>query len=294
MEVSRDGVSVSGSMVGKRTEDGVTLTAGTAEVQTMSKVSTVSGGTFTVSFMGETTSALAYNIINSALLTALEALPNIAPGDVTLGGGPINTTPVTITFAGQYASADVPLMIVDSALLTGGGSYSIAQTTPGAPLAQSTLQPMSGNEWDFYVDTTAAGLGTTKLTRCFGGSWDLSDLYAPFWVGNTTETSWASFTDQKTEPSIEFTLAADSTGNAYFTQLRNGAKLFPRLKLTGPTLGASTYLAQFDFATILTDPGSKDDEQGVTARTWGGSIVYDATWGKWCRFLVRNGLATLT
>ena len=37
----------------------------------------------------------------------------------------------TFADAGRYDGIDVPLMVVDGALLTGGGSYAITETTPG-------------------------------------------------------------------------------------------------------------------------------------------------------------------
>src|SRR5204862_2996138 len=126
--------------------DGITLSPGTNEVQTMSKVSTVTAGTFAITFKGEKTAAIVYNATNAAVLSALLLLPNLSAGDITLGGGPINTSSVTITFGGKYESTDVPLMVVDSALLTGGGSYTIAQTTPGAPLTQLPRTVVSGSQ----------------------------------------------------------------------------------------------------------------------------------------------------
>jgi hypothetical protein len=48
-------------------------------------------------------------------------------------GGPAGTSDVVFTFAdaGRYDGIDVPLMVVDGALLTGGGAYAITETTPG-------------------------------------------------------------------------------------------------------------------------------------------------------------------
>jgi len=294
MECDRDGVSVSGSMKGQRITEGIVLTPGVAEVQTISVSGTVSSGTYTLTFQGETTSAIAFGATAATVQTALLALPNLDTGDVVVTGGPLPTTPMVLTFGGQYASVDVPIVVVNSAALIGGGSYVNVQTTAGAPIAQSTLQPMSGKEWDLFVDSTAAGLGTTKLTRCFGCSWDIPDLYDPFWVGNTTLDSWAGYTDQKIEPTFEFTVAADSSGMAFLANLRAGSTIFPRLRLTGPTLGASTYLYQHDFAVKITDPGGNDDESGMAVRTWSGEIVYDRTWGKWMKAQIRNDVAALT
>lgn len=294
MEFKRDGVSGSGSLIAQRISDGITLSAGTAEVQTQSKVSTVSGGTFTISFMGETTSAIAYNASNATVLAALEALPNIAPGDVALASGPVNTGGVTFTFAGQYASSNVPLMTIDSTLLTGGGSYTIAQTTAGASLTELTQVPISGNHWDFYLDTSAAGLGGTKLTRCFMAGWQINEMYGPVWPGNTSNTSFATHTDLPPSTTFKFMVEADSTGMAYAaSQLRSGDLIFPRIKATGPTLGVSTYLAQLDFAVELKDISELKDQDGVMAVEYTGEIAYDKTWGQYLSFDLRNNIAAI-
>ena len=108
--------------------------AGTNEVQTLAKTGTVSGGTFTISFQGQTTAAIAYGETAANIITALNLLSNVDSGDITATGGPAGTSDVVFTFAGggRYAGTNVPLMVVNGAALTGGGSYAIAETTPGA------------------------------------------------------------------------------------------------------------------------------------------------------------------
>lgn len=294
MEGTREGVTLSGAMIGQKETIGITLSAGTAEVQTLSKTGTVSGGTFTLTFMGETTATIAYNAANSAVQSALEALPNIAPGDITLGGGPVNTTPVTITFGGQYASADVPLIISDSTSLTGGGTYGVVQTTAGAPLSTTTMAPVSGNQWDFYLDPTSGALGTTKLTRVFRWAWGIQGMYGPVWPGNTTNASWAAHVDRKPTTSFSFQVEGDSTGEGYIASyLDTGTVFFVRVKMTGATLQASTYLAQLDFAVALTGVTDNEDVDGVYALTYQGEIDYSASWGKYISFDIRNDLASL-
>lgn len=291
---SRDGVTLSGTMIGQETTDGITLTAGTPEVQTITASGSVSGGTYTISFMGETTSALNHNANNATILAALEALSNIAPGDVTMGGGALPGTPATLTFGGQYASADVPLIVINSASLTGGGSYGVAETTPGASLTQIAIQPISGKDWDFYIDTTGAGVGSTKLTRVFEWVFGITGMYGPVWPGNTSEPSWVAHVDLPPDASFSFTAEADSTGLGYLTQLRAGTKIFVRIKCTGPALGASTYLAQFDFCVTLTGISPFEDQEGVYAVQYDGEIQYDRTWGKWASIDIRNETATIS
>ena len=294
MTGTRDGVSLSGSMIGQEYSDNITLTAGTAEVQTLTASGTVSGGTYTLQFMGETTSSLAYNANTATIQAALDALVNVASGDITVGGGTLPGTPATFTFGGQYASADVPLIVVNGASLTGSTpAYTMTQTTAGAALTEIAIQPISGKDWDFYIDDTGAGVGTTKLTRVFEWSWGITGMYGPVWPGNTSEPSWAAHVDLAPDTSFSFTVEADSTGMAELADLRAGTKRFVRIKCTGPTLGASTYLMQFDFCVHLTGISEFKDQDGVYAVTYEGEIQYDKTWGKWISWDLRNETASI-
>lgn len=104
-----------------------------SEVQTLSITGGPTGGTFTLTFNSQTTSTIAYNAAASAVQSALEALSNIDPGDVTCTGGPLPGTPVVITFGGQFAGTDVTAITANSGSLTGGTTptASISTTTPG-------------------------------------------------------------------------------------------------------------------------------------------------------------------
>lgn len=107
--------------------------AGTDEVQTVTITGSPTGGTYTLTFSGQTTSGIVYNATASQVQTALEALSNIAPGDITCAGGPHPGTPVTVNFGGgAYDGVDVPQMTA-TASLTGGTSpdVTVSTTTPG-------------------------------------------------------------------------------------------------------------------------------------------------------------------
>jgi hypothetical protein len=56
------------------------------------------GGYFTLSFGGETTAHIDWDATAGEVRLALEALSNIAPGDVDVAGGPFPGTPLVITF----------------------------------------------------------------------------------------------------------------------------------------------------------------------------------------------------
>lgn len=106
---------------------------GTVATEVAEIVVDATGGTFTISFDGETTSALAYNVAAADVQTALMALSNVNPGDLTVSGGPGATAALVITFGGRYANADVPNITTDASSLTGGaGTAAVTITTAGA------------------------------------------------------------------------------------------------------------------------------------------------------------------
>lgn len=101
------------------------------EVQSVAITGTPTGGSFTLTWNGQTTGTIAYNASAAAVRTALVALSNITAGDVATSGGPLPGTPVVVTFQGQYADADVAQMTADGALLTPSGTVDVTTTTPG-------------------------------------------------------------------------------------------------------------------------------------------------------------------
>jgi len=125
---------------------------GTNEVQTLTITGTPTGGTFTITYDGVTSAAIAYNANAAAVQSALEAMSNIAVGDVTCGGGALPGTPVTITFGGSLAGTDVPLATTTGSL-TGG-------TTPTATIATTTAGDPST---DLLAPTATSG-GLLALT----------------------------------------------------------------------------------------------------------------------------------
>lgn len=107
--------------------------AGTDEVQTVTVTGTPTGGTYTLTFNTQTTSGIAYDATAGAVQAALEALSNLAPGDVVCTGGPHPGTAVTVTFGGAYDGENVAQMTASAASLTGGTTpaVTVTTTTPG-------------------------------------------------------------------------------------------------------------------------------------------------------------------
>ncbi len=96
------------------------------EVQTVG-VGAATAGTFTLSFGGQTTAAIAYNATAAAVDSALELLSTIGAGNVTVTGA---APTWTVTFTGDLGGRDVAQLTGNGAGLT-GGALTITTTTPG-------------------------------------------------------------------------------------------------------------------------------------------------------------------
>lgn len=116
------------------------------EVQTLT-ILRASGGTFALTYDGQTTSGIAYNANAATIQSALEALSNVAPGDITVAG----TNPFTLTFGGTYAGIDVALITVDSSSLTGSTATASVSTVRNYSVGQSEIQTLV-----FSATTTVA------------------------------------------------------------------------------------------------------------------------------------------
>ncbi|WP_280393054.1 hypothetical protein [Nocardia wallacei] len=128
----------------------------TNEVQTVTVTGGPTGGTFTLTYSGQTTSAIAYNASASTVQTAIAALSNVGSGNVAVTGS--NGGPYTVTFQGTLGSKNVAQMTATSSL-TGG-------TTPGVTVATSTAG-VTGHYPNGYIPSGCA-VGKVTATGLFG------------------------------------------------------------------------------------------------------------------------------
>lgn len=115
----------------------ITSGAGTSEVQTLTLTAT--GGTFTVTYNGQTTApqtASASLPATAALQTALQGLSTIGAGNVLVTGTAGSS--YVLTFAGTLAATNVNTVTVNATSLT-GGTLTATTTTPGVAAVTSTV-----------------------------------------------------------------------------------------------------------------------------------------------------------
>ncbi len=98
---------------------------GTSQVNLVTITGSPTGGTFTITVDGQTTGGIAYNAAAATAQTALEALSNVAAGDVTVTGSAGG--PYTLTFAGSLAYKS--LTVSSSGASLTGGTAPAATTT---------------------------------------------------------------------------------------------------------------------------------------------------------------------
>lgn len=115
---------------------------GVSEVQAITITGAPTGGTFTITFDGETTAAIAYNATAATVQAALEALSNVNPGDITVGGA---AGAWTLTFGGRYAEQSVPQVTAASSL-TGGADPAVTPSTTTAGVSGVLAGFLAKNE----------------------------------------------------------------------------------------------------------------------------------------------------
>ena len=133
-----------------------TIPGGTAAIQTLTSTTDPTGGSFTLTYNGEETSAIAWDALPAAVELALEALDAIANGSCTVAAAVTHygDGDLTFTFTAPLEGA-IADMVLDSTSLTGGSVYVISTTTPGVLGTTTTAMVLT------------AGLGTATTA---GGS----------------------------------------------------------------------------------------------------------------------------
>jgi flagellar hook protein FlgE len=91
-------------------------TAAVSEVQKLTPSAQAASGTFTLTYDGQTTTALAYNASASDIQTALGALSNVNSGDITVGGTMMSAGTSGVTFTFKNTLGDTNMISINSSL----------------------------------------------------------------------------------------------------------------------------------------------------------------------------------
>lgn len=144
-----DGFFKSGIPLGRITATGKygPYASQTNEAQTVTITGAPTGGTFTLTYAGQTTAAISYNATAAVVAAALAGLSNIGDNDVAVTGGPGPGTAWVVTFRGVLGGTDVAQMTATGSL-TGGTTPAVAVTTTTAgganPAATDGTESLAG------------------------------------------------------------------------------------------------------------------------------------------------------
>ncbi len=149
------------------------------------------GGTFTITFQGETTAAIAFNAAASAVQSALELLNDINAGDITVSGGPGVSgggTPYIVAFraGGQYSGANAPAITTTATSLTGGAGTAAVTTTAGGSGASDGRETFVGYLFEDVKVPTEPGVTPVLATAA-----DVA--VALYWTGDVLESKLPTF-----------------------------------------------------------------------------------------------------
>jgi hypothetical protein len=183
LRFTREEAAVSGSILAQETQESVTISAGRNEVQQVTK-GTHTGGTFTLTFETQTTAAIDWDASASEVQTALEALSNIAPGDVAVTGN--EQGPWTVTFTGALAASNRTQMTIDGTLLTGGAGEAVTTVTQGQALSNVTEMPVDPDIVSVFMGDALTDEVQTITVQATGGTFTLSFTD---WAGTTHTTA---------------------------------------------------------------------------------------------------------
>jgi len=221
------------------------------EVQVVTLPGNPSGGSFTLTFQGQTTGNVAYDASAAEVESALAALVNIGSGNVSAGGD--DGGPWTIEFTGVLAGTDVAQLTASGANLTGG------------TVTVSTVQAATSPRNEQVLLTLSTNVTSGSFTLTYDGSESSGIAY------NATSSS--------VQTALEATSSIDSgdinvsgpAGGPWLVEFRGtlAGQNVTAITTNGTNLvGAGTQSIGIDSLTAPTGPGHWDN-----ANNWSTSSV---------------------
>jgi len=236
-------------------QGGVT-TVGVAEVHSIDVDAT--GGTFRITYAGQTTADIAFNALAATVQAALEALSNVAPGDVVVTGGVGKSgggTPYILTWSVYLGNVASPTTVVTGTppLLTGGGA------SAAVTLSQGGTQQVGGQFTDDKANIT---IQSVKASGTITGS-----------VGNPSNN------ETVTVAGVVYTYKITATAKTHVAIKAN-------FSLTGDELarvinandGGVNVVATSDGAGVVTITAATEGPgNGPAVSSSGGTMTVDST-----------------
>lgn len=124
------------------------------------------GGTFTITFSGQTTAALDWNASAATVQTALQGLSTIGAGNITVA---LDTLVYTLTFANALGYQNVAEVTTDATSLSGGGNTATVATSVAGSAGDDVIIDLPVPIY-WGLDQSAVALNSLTIHGTFEGS----------------------------------------------------------------------------------------------------------------------------
>lgn len=263
---------------------------------------------------GDVAGRMAFNDIGFPL-TSLFGAPTttLATGGVatakqhvwTWDGG---AEPVPISYTAEYgdgALADRITGLFFKSMDFGGGrqdGLDFSSSILAKPLTEGitltagatdvVAKPISAPQMDVYLDTTWAGLGTSKLLQTYNANVSIADRYDRTRPINSTKSSDGLVQLPDEEHTLDLQMAVDATSKSYLPVIRAGGSRYAQVRYTSAEVidGTAVYSFKMDAAVLFTGTGGYEEYNGLNAITWNTRIARDSG-GNCLRFTLVNDTA---
>lgn len=285
----------------ERFQELTTVAANVVEQQTLTTTGTPTGGSYTVTFDGKTTAAIAYNANAAAVQAALRLSPGLEKVTVALtsGSAPNYTHTVTLTGAGgALGTASPPQFTVDDSGLTGGSSPAITPATTVAGTVDTwTLGPalILARCFKVWLNKLVRGFGNEVATvsgdPMTAGNWsaeyevgdsshDINDLavYDRYLMVGKTDGLWSFDEGLDTQNELPDLQSSVDDDNCKGMEYSNGYLLVPhKVGLVRWRPGSYEFVGA----------GQEGDQEGDISRGW-GRVAAIAPYGKYAWVIVND------
>ena len=166
----------------------------------------------------------------------------------------------------------------------------LGQTLTASPTSQPNVL-VKPTELCIYADPTFATIGTTKLLGAISAKWEHKGRRKPFDTLDCANPSFSGFVDLAPNASFELVMDADTVGESYMNNFRNGTTFYLSCVFTsGTNIGVTTapYKLTHKLAVQVEEPefGEQEDAWAATYKlrpvhdsSMGGSEVFELITG---------------
>ncbi len=279
--------TVNGAVLGKALD--YTAHMSTNEVQQVN-LGGASGGTFDLTFAGQTAAANTWNITAANLQTALEGLSTIGSGNIL----------VTLVSAGIYnlefvralGQTNVAAVTGDFTSLTGATGAAATTTTPGVPPTDVPEKPVSASKISIYMGPDVAGLA--RVRRVDSLEWACNERFASVFDLQDDEASFEATVEKGPALSSQLVMQRNTDAVTLIGYLRSLTTRMCRVTVISADLveAGFPYRIQLTFPFKIRDPrhGSAQEVETAQLELF---PVYDSTFAGWVELVVDNALTAL-